>query len=351
MIRAVADPQEEKKKEPKRPQRTRTERRGTMRRITLSLTAILVALLLAGLFIPVTNWVDGSGYLMTDQEVELRSSVEGAIDTWLVKSGDVVEKDQIVIKLASAVQRADYEESQSQLAATEAELSQLMSAQQLDRARRKEQVLRAEQNFQLAEAYLSRMLASEGFSPKEVDESRLRVAIAQSELAELQLPVEDLREKQINVLHEQIEAARKQVAANEAQLREREIRAPLPGTVQLNRFEPGEVVKPEHVLGQIFDRKAWVVKLSLPEQDIAHVRIGQDVQVAIAAYPRLKYGYVQGKISGIIPVITPRPNAPGIFYVEAKITVPDNMEIQPGMSATAWVDAGETTWIKRKLGW
>jgi len=351
MIRAVADPQEEKKKEPKRSQRTRTERRGTMRRIMLTLVGIFIALVLAGLLIPVTRWVDGSGYLMTDQEVELRPSVEGAIDRWLVKSGDAVQKDQVIIQLASAVQRADYEQSQSQLKATEAELSQLLSAQQLDRARKKEQVLRSEQNFQLAEAYLARMLASEGFSPKEVDEARLRVTIAQSELAELRLPVDDLREKQINVLHEQIEAAKKQVAANEAQLKEREIRAPLSGIVQLHRFEPGEVVKPEHVLGQIFDRNAWVVKLSLPEQAIAHVEIGQNVQVALAAYPRLKYGYVEGEIASIIPVVTPRPNAPGIFYVEAKIKVPDSMRIDPGMSAIAWVNTGETTWIKRKLGW
>jgi membrane fusion protein (multidrug efflux system) len=195
------------------------------------------------------------------------------------------------------------------------------------------------------------MKASEGFSPKEVDEARLRVSIATSELAELQLPIEDVREQQIRVLHEQIEAAKKQVAAHEAQLRQREVRAPMAGQVNLNRFEPGEVVKPEHVLGQIFDRRAWVVKLNLPEQALAHVAVGQKVKVSLAGYPTLKYGYLDAKIKYIIPVVTPRPNAPGIFYAEAALEVPPDFRIDPGMTASGWVDAGTTTWIKRKIGW
>lgn len=355
MIRAaVSDPpasEKEKKEPPKRPPRTPRQKRLTMRRISLVALILLALSIAAGLLIPVTRWVNGNGYLMTDLEVELRPSVEGAIDQWLVHSGDLVQKDQLVIQLANAVQRADFEQAQSQLKATEAQLSQLMSSQELDRNRRKEQVLRAQQNLTLAEAYLERMMSSEGFSPKEVDEARLRVSIAQSELAELQLPVDDVREKQIAVLHEQIEAARKAVAAHEAQLRQREIRAPLSGTVQLNRFEPGEVVKPEHVLGQIFDQNAWVVKLSVPEQAMAHVKLGDRVLIALSPYPTLKYGYLEGKIARIVPVITPRPNAPGIFYVEASLTVPRNLEIMPGMTATGWIDTGKTNWFKRKLGW
>lgn len=355
MIRAAVSNSpvsEKEKKEPsKRPPRTPRQKRLTMRRISLIALLLLVLLVLAGWFIPVTRWVNGNGYLMTDLEVELRPSVEGAIDKWLVRSDDRVEKDQLIIQLANAVQRADFEQAQSQLKAKQAELSQLMSSQELDRNRRKEQVLRAQQNLTLAEAYLERMMSSEGFSPKEVDESRLRVSIARSELAELQLPVDDVRAKQIAVLHEQIEASKKAVAAHEAQLKQREIRAPLTGTVQLNRFEPGEVVKPEHVLGQIFDQNAWVVKLNVAEQAMAHVKIDDRVLVALSPYPTLKYGYLEAKIKRIVPVVTPRPNAPGIFYVEAALKLPSGLEIMPGMTATGWIDTGKTNWFKRKMGW
>ena len=68
---------------------------------------------------------------------------------------------------------------------------------------------RGEQNLKLAQAYLDRMTVGvgDGFSPKEVDEARLKVDVAASQLAELKLPREDVMEKQVTVLREQIEAA------------------------------------------------------------------------------------------------------------------------------------------------
>jgi hypothetical protein len=121
------------------------------------------------------------------------------------------------------------------------------------------------------------------------------------------------------------------------------------GVVQLNRFEPGEVVKPDHVLGQVFDRSAWVVKMKLPERSVPHVLAGQEVQVALAAYPTLRYGYAHAKVTRIVPVVTPAPTG-GTFFVEAKMDVPKDVPLQPGMTATGYVAAGSTNWLSRILG-
>lgn len=153
-------------------------------------------------------------------------------------------------------------------------------------------------------------------------------------------------------LTEQIHAAEKSVALREAELALRDVRASIAGTVYFNRFEQGEMVKPEHVLGQVFDRDNWVGKLKLSERQIGHIKVGEPVQVSLAAYPSLRFGYLTGRIGRIIPVVTPRATGDGVFYVEVALdSLPEGIELHPGMTATGYIDAGRTTWLMNLLGW
>jgi multidrug resistance efflux pump len=350
MIRVANETQLPKTEKPKRPPRTKRLHPPKVGRMVMWMTIGVLAISFAVTLIPTTRWVEGDGYLTTALDAELRPSVEGVIDKWLVKTDDLVEQDQVLIQLNNTVQKADFDQASSELAAKRAELAQMLSQQELDRAQRKEQVQRAEENLKLAEAYAQRM-HNGGFSPKEVEEADLKRDIATSQLAELRLPRDTVMAGQVNVLREQIEATARRAAACGAQLKMREIKAPLAGMVQLNRFEPGEVVKPEHVLGQVFDRSNWVVKLKLPEESIGRVKIDQPVQVALTAYPTLRYGYLTATIWRITPVVTPRTTGNGVYLVEAKLQLPKDLTIQPGMTATGYVEAGRVSWLYRFMGW
>lgn len=350
MIRAAEDaPAKPAQPAKPRPPRTIRSRRRAGRMFLIGTVAVIV---LAGLsaVLPTTRWAEGTGYLTTDREAELRPSVEGPIAQWLVGTGQKVEKGQLIIQLNNDVQKADYQQADVELKSKQAQLEQLLASQQLDRAQRSEQIARAEKNLDLAQMMYQRMSGG-GFSAREVEEARLHVEVAKSELAELQLPRDTVMDNQVAVLKEQIEAARKAVAAQEAQLRLREVRAPLSGIVQLNRFEPGEVVKPDHVLGQVFDQDAWIVKMTLPEESLPYVKVGQPVKVSVAAYPHLRYGYFDATVKRITPVVTPRPTGNGVYLVEAGLVPPSNLPIQPGMTTTAYVNAGKTTWLRRLIGW
>lgn len=347
MIRAAEDAPDKTAKP--RPPRT-IRRRRPLRRMMLIGTGAVVVLVVLCALLPTTRWVEGTGYLTTDREAELRPSVEGPIAQWLVGSGQKVEQGQLIIQLNNAVQKADYQQAAVELKSKQAQLEQLLAGQQLDRAQRAEQIARAQKNLQLAQLMYERMSGG-GFSPREVEEARLHEEVARSELAELQLPRDTVMENQVAVLKEQIEAAKKAVSAQEAQLHLREVRAPLSGIVQLNRFEPGEVVKPDHVLGQVFDQDAWIVKTTLPEESLQYVKVGQPVKVAVAAYPHLRYGYFDATVTRITPVVTPRQTGNGVYLVEAGLVLPSNLPIQPGMTSTAYVNAGKTTWLRRMIGW
>lgn len=335
-----------------RPPRAKTRTIAVWKKTLMSIGFIMVAMLVAAIVAPTDRIVRGGGYVMTDDEAEVRPSVEGAIENWESHTGDIVEKDQLLMRLRCTVQRAELEQARSELSAKQAELKRMESSQDLERAQLKEQIARAEQNMKMASNYLNRLIAT-GSAAREVDldEARVKVELASSQLAELRLQRATLQERQVAVVREEIESGQRRVATYEAQVKLREVRAPLKGMVQFNRYEPGEVVKPDHVLGQVFDRSKWIAKLKLPEDSLAYIKVDQDVSIGLAAYSTFRYGYVKGKITRITPVITPQATGNGIYYVEAALEAPKDIQLQPGMTATGYVTAGRTRWLFRVLGW
>ena len=57
---------------------------------------------------------------------------------------------------------------------------------------------------------------------------------------------------------------------------------------------------------------------------------------------------------GLQPVLTdlsPDYHGGGVFYVEAKIDPTYQVHINPGMTATGYIDTGKTSWMGRLFGW
>lgn len=323
----------------------------TARRLTGAVVLLPFVIVAALYFLPTTRWIYCTGYIMTDQEVELRPSVEGAVKQWLVSNGELVSKDQVLIQLGDSVQRAAHEQAIAELQAREASMQQLLSAQTLDKAQRLEQEYQAKQSLALAKSNLERLSKGGAYSPNEVQDRQLRVELAASRLKELRIPRDNVMDHQLQVLREQINSAKKNVALQEAELAMRQVRAPMAGRVYFNRFEPGEVVKPEHVLGQVFDRDTWVAKLKVGERSIGYLEENQVVEVALAAYPKIRHGTLAARVTRIWPIVTPGATGDGFFYVEAVIDMPGRFSLQPGMSASAYVGAGRTNWLYRLIGW
>lgn len=335
-----------------RPPRTIRKPHKSRRRILLIVlvgSCVGIALLAA---LPTTRWAEGTGYVITDQEVEIRPSVEGAIQQWFVQDGQKVQKGQLLIQLNNSVQQAACDQSAKHLKALQAQLEHLISTNEFDESKRTEQSYQAKRQLDFAKDRLNKMLkaANGTFSRHEIQEARLKVDLASSKLAELELSRKEIMDKRISVLKEQIQAAEKEVALYKAQLDQRRICSALNGTVYLNRFEPGEVVKPEHVLGQVFDCSSWIVKLKLPERYITRIRKDQNVRVRLAAYSWWQHGHLKAEVARVLPVVTPQATGDGVFYVEAVIKPDHNLRLHPGMVATARVNTGQTTWLMRLLG-
>ncbi len=332
-----------------RPPRT-PPRRRLFRHLLWIILILPILAIAAALLIPCTWWVRGTGYITTDMEVELRSSVTGTISQILFDSGQTVEKNQCVIQLNNTIQKATLAQASSDLQAKQAKLDQTRSRQSLQQAQRQQQRLQAQQSLTLDQSRLDRMIIAVqhggGFSKQELEDTRLKVQIAQSRLDELSLPYDHVEADQIKVLQEQIASAHKKVALHQAQLDTRKICSPLKGTIYLNRLEVGEVIKPEHILGQIFSTNQWIMKIRIPERYIGHIKTGQAIKLETAAYSHWRHGYLNATVHRIIPIINTQATGDGLFEAQAMINAA-TYPLQPGMSATAWVNVGQATWFEQ----
>ncbi|MDP6152700.1 MAG: HlyD family efflux transporter periplasmic adaptor subunit [Phycisphaeraceae bacterium] len=337
----------------RRPPRHHRKRRWTARRVFLLAALTVVLLVGLGAVIPTDRWLAASGYVMTHETVELRSSVEGVIDKCQVASGDLVKVGQVLVQLQDSFEQASYEHAASELKAMRARLNQLKSAQTLEQAQRREQVYQARRNVELVQIQHDRIAGPDAhkgaFSQTEIDQAALSLDIARSRLTEFQISKEDLMAKQIQVLHEETAAAAARLAVCQTQLESRKIRAVIKGVVYFNTYASGEVVKPENVLGQVFNTEKWVVSANIPEREITNVRVGQRMQVAISAYPRWIHGYVHATVTKVTQVVTPRETGDGIFAVQAALEPTDEFELHPGMSARCFLNTGRTKWLVRVM--
>ena len=224
----------------------RTVRRGIrFRHVAFLFLLLVIGAPVALWLIPTTRWADGTGYVMTDREVEIRPSVRGAVKKRLVGAGTRVKKGQLLVQLKASVQQAGFEGAQNRLRALEAELKRLGFAQTLEKQKLAEQVRRIRREHDNARTRLEKMkkAAGGGFSQQEIDDAQLKVDVAMSRLAELELPRKDLREKERAVLRERILGAEKEIDVHKAELELRKIRAAIDGTVYLHSFEPGEEIE------------------------------------------------------------------------------------------------------------
>jgi len=335
-----------------RPPRSKPRRRWLRRLLLLILVLVAGAATAAGLW-PTTRWAEAKGYVNAIHQSEIYPSCEGAIAEKPVPSGTQVVKNQLLIQLQDNIQQAARDEAIARLDAAKAELAALHSRQALEEKKRQEEIKRARTRLKSLKQKLQTMreAASGSFSHQEKQETEDEVDMAQSKLTQLQFSREQVQQDEIERLRKAIEAQKKAVERAEAELEARKVRAPHEGLVRFHRFEIGEVVKPKDALGQVFDRSGWVVKLDVPERYLAHVHEGQRVQVELASYPSWRHGYLEATVTRVMPVITPRPTGEGIFQVVADLEDPSDERLQAGVGVTARIETGQTTWLKRILGW
>lgn len=181
--------------------------------------------------------------------------VPGKVVELLVREGDAIAQEQILLRLDDRQVRARLEQATQGLAAV---TPQLVTAQ------------RAEEQARRDAARLRNLLAQGTSTRRETEHTQLAWAVSQGQLT----------------------TARAQQALAEAALAEAQsvlddltIRAPASGIVTQRLVDVGEVVAPGAPLFDIVDLDRLYLKVYVPEKEIGKVRLGLSARIYTDAFP------------------------------------------------------------------
>jgi len=258
----------------------------------------LVFCALAGLPLP-AQAAEYDCMIEARQNIEVRSSVEGIIDTVYVRRGDTVKRGQLLALLASGPERAALEVARSR-ATNQGELKS--AAARVDLARKKWE--RAEE------------LQKKNF----VSENARDEALAEYRLAEEQLRVAQENQR-LAVLDEK--------RAGEV-VGQRSIRSPVNGVVVEVLLRPGELMSSnqKNPVMKLAEINPLNVELVLPVQLFGSIRPGQEAEVT----PEQPVG---GRHTAQVEVVDRVVDAAsGTFGVRLRLPNPRN-EIPAGVKCRA----------------
>lgn len=164
----------------------------------------------------------------------------------------------------------------------------------------------------------------------------LEIYKAQSKLAELNLnrssKLVDVAAPRSTVdqFRASLDEARGAIARTEALITKKAIVAPFDGVLGIRNVNLGQYVNPGDAVVTLTDLSELFINFTLPEQTLADVKVGQEINFAVDAYPNTKF---QAVINAIEPQVGEETRT---VKVQATMKNPDDV-LQPGMFAKVQV--------------
>ncbi|KDM92419.1 efflux RND transporter periplasmic adaptor subunit [Photobacterium galatheae] len=221
------------------------------------------------------DWVpaiEAIGFIEPNQGVTITTEVSGVIKSLDFDSGMSVKQGQRLLGLDSDVEEANLKSSQARLPAAKAKY------------------------IRYQDLYKKGSISKEAFDD------------AQASYFSLMADIESLK----------------------ATIDRRIINAPFSGEVGLRNVFLGQYIQPGTDIVRLEDTSLMKLRFTIPQTELADIHIGQEVDIAIDAYPETNF---QGKISAIEPAVNYQS---GLVQVQADIPNNDG-RLRSGMFARAHI--------------
>lgn len=243
----------------------------------------------------ITSTISAPGIIHPLTEVQISSSVMGAVLQLPVKEGQEVKKGELLLQIDPTEFRAQVRRAQAGLEVAKANLEQARS--QWNRARQ--------------------LFKSDLIPEQEFETARTNFLLNQAQVKEAQANLEQALE----------------------QLRQTKITSPIQGTVTQINVELGENVitgtlnTPGTRLMVVADLSRMEVESQVDEADIAHVTIGQRAIIDVEALPEKRF---QGSVNEIGYAAANEEQQDATVNYNVSILFEDTIpELKPGMTATS----------------
>ena len=250
----------------------------------------------------VPDLMEAVGTVRAAQSSDLASQMMGTIVEIRVREGDRVQHGQVLAVIDDAQPRAALDRASAASAASE------------------QQLAAANSDLALAESTLKRyqtLYDRKSVSPQEFEEIKAR---QQSALAHRDMAQAD---------QAQAKAALMQAHTSFDYTR---IRAPFDGVVTAKRADAGSLASPGMPILTVDNERRYRLEVSVNENDLRYVRIGQTVPIVIDALNAA----LTGKINEVVPAADPSTRS---FLV--KIDLPADKMVRSGLFGRAEFSRGE----------
>lgn len=318
----------------------------------------------------------------------IQSQDGGVIEEMMVKEGDVVQRDQVVVKIDGTRQQSSYLETRAKAAGLSITVARLQ-AEVLGRALRlppeaagypefrdtqtslfqkRQSAIREElQSYENIKAIVQKELSMTRPLLKTGDVSATEVLRLERQIADTQAQITNRKNKyfqdaqaELSKALEDLAGVQQIMAQRKDQLTQTELRAPLHGIVKNVRVTTrGGVIRPGEEVMQIVPlEEDLVIEARVSPADIAFIKMGMKATVKIDAYDSTIFGDLSGTLSFISPDtlsdnLNVQQGEQPYYRVQVKTDGrvfsgrPDQkLDIQPGMTSMVEIKTGSNTVLK-----
>jgi membrane fusion protein (multidrug efflux system) len=133
-----------------------------------------------------------------------------------------------------------------------------------------------------------------------------------------------------------LKSDRAQVAAQEALIEEKIVKAPFAGKLGIRQVDEGQYLTAGTAVVTLQALDPIFIDFYVPQQALAHIKAGQAVSASVDAYPREKFSGVMTSINSKVDAASRTVQVRASFHNADRRLV-------PGMYATVLIDSGEPT--------
>lgn len=263
----------------------------------------------------VTVQVEGSGTVVSIDNVNLSPKTTGRLSILPVEPGDEVKAGQILAKMDTSSLQAELDQAQALLVQSQADYAKVVAGNRSEDIKQAEaQVVAAESRMELASTQLARYqtLAARGaISQNELDQYVSEARSTEANLRETQEQLAEIisgsRPEDIAASAAAVTAAEAQVAIIQTQIEEASIRAPFDGMVTQTYATIGAIVTPTTTASSTASATSssilalssgLEVEVDVSEANIGQVAVEQVVEIVADAFPNQTF---EGRVKRIAP--------------------------------------------------
>jgi len=278
---------------------------------------------------PIARFIRATGSLMAEEQADVAAETAGRVVSAPVERGTAVAQGAELVRLLSTETDAQLKEAEANAAQLEARLG--ISAGTAFDVNAVPEVQNAKAGADLAQAEFARiksLLDQRVVSQSEYDQRRTQAEAARQQY--------DAAKNGAAQQYQMLQAARARVALARKAVADTVVRAPFSGSVAQRLVAVGDYVNRGTKVAVVVRVNPLRVQLTIPEQFISAVRIGQPVNFEVDAYAGRPF---TGTIKYVSPSLQADQRA---LTIEATVPNPDGV-LKPGLFATARIERSERT--------